>query len=45
MNQYAIESLFGMEGLNIAWYGIIIVCGTLGIVILFIIRKRQAVRQ
>ena len=27
MNQYAIENLFGIEGLNIAWYGLIIVCG------------------
>jgi len=45
LNRYAIENLFGIEGLNIAWYGIIIACGTLGIVILFIIRKRQAVRQ
>ena len=93
MNRYAIENLFEIEGLNIAWYGIIIACGMvlgfalaiyrcrktginkehiydlalwlipiciicirasqvlsgcliiLGIVILFIIRKRQAVRQ
>lgn len=27
MNRYAIENLFGIEGLNIAWYGIIIACG------------------
>ena len=27
MNQYAIENLFGIEGLNIAWYGLIIACG------------------
>ncbi len=26
MNRYAIENLFGIEGLNIAWYGIIITC-------------------
>ena len=27
MNRYAIENLFGMEGLNIAWYRLIIACG------------------
>lgn len=27
MNRYAIEKLFGIEGLNIAWYGLIIACG------------------
>ena len=27
MYRYAIESLFGIEGLNITWYGIIIACG------------------
>jgi len=27
LNRYAIENLFGIEGLNIAWYGIIIACG------------------
>ena len=27
MNQYAIENLFGIEGLNITWYGLIIACG------------------
>ena len=27
MNRYAIENLFGIEGLNVAWYGIIITCG------------------
>ena len=27
MNRYAIENLFGIEGLNIAWYGLIIACG------------------
>lgn len=27
MNRYAIENLFGIEGLNIIWYGIIITCG------------------
>jgi len=26
LNRYAIENLFGIEGLNIAWYGIIISC-------------------
>ena len=27
MNRNAIENLFGIEGLNIVWYGIIIACG------------------
>ena len=27
MNRHAIENLFGIEGLNIVWYGIIITCG------------------
>ena len=27
LNRYAIENLFGIEGLNIVWYGIIITCG------------------
>ena len=27
MNRYAIENHFGIEGLNIAWYGLIIACG------------------
>jgi prolipoprotein diacylglyceryltransferase len=27
LKRYAIENLFGIEGLNIAWYGIIIACG------------------
>ena len=27
MNHYAVENLFGIEGLNIAWYGIIITFG------------------
>ena len=30
MNRYAIENLFGIEGLNIAWYGLIIACGIIG---------------
>ncbi len=31
MNHYAVKNLFGIEGLNIAWYGIIITFGmTLG---------------
>jgi len=28
-NKYLIKNLFGIEGLNIAWYGIIITCGIL----------------
>ena len=29
MNKYLIENLFGIEGWNIAWYGVIIACGML----------------
>jgi phosphatidylglycerol:prolipoprotein diacylglycerol transferase len=29
MNRFAFENLFGIAGLNIAWYGIIIACGML----------------
>lgn len=29
MNRFAFENLFGIEGLNIAWYGVIISCGML----------------
>lgn len=29
MNRFAVESLFGIGGLNIAWYGLIIVSGIL----------------
>lgn len=27
MSRYAIENLFGIQGLNIAWYGVIIGIG------------------
>lgn len=27
MNKYLIENLFGIEGWNVAWYGVIIACG------------------
>ena len=27
MNRFVLENLFGIEGLNIAWYGVIIACG------------------
>ncbi len=27
MNRFAFENLFGIQGLNIAWYGVIIACG------------------
>lgn len=29
MNRFVVENLFGVEGLNIAWYGVIIACGAL----------------
>lgn len=29
MNRLAVENLFGIQGLNIAWYGVIIACGLL----------------
>ena len=29
MSKYLIENLFGIEGWNIAWYGVIIACGML----------------
>lgn len=29
MNKYLIENLFGIEGWNIAWYGVIVACGML----------------
>ena len=38
MNHYAVENLFGIEGLNIAWYGIII---TFGMILGFMGRKRK----
>ena len=41
MNRYAFENLFGIEGFNIAWYGIIIVCGMLLGVLLAMHRTKQ----
>ena len=29
MNRFAVQNLFGIPGLNIAWYGVIIACGLL----------------
>ena len=29
LNRLAVENLFGIQGLNIAWYGVIIACGLL----------------
>ena len=29
MNRLAVTNLFGIQGLNIAWYGVIIACGLL----------------
>ncbi len=42
MNRFAFENLFGIEGLNIAWYGVIIVCGLLLGVLLAMHRAKQA---
>ncbi len=41
MNRYLIENLFGIEGLNIAWYGIIIVFGMFLGGALAVIRSRK----
>jgi phosphatidylglycerol:prolipoprotein diacylglycerol transferase len=41
MNRFAFEDLFGIEGFNIAWYGIIIACGLLLGVLLAIHRAKQ----
>jgi phosphatidylglycerol---prolipoprotein diacylglyceryl transferase len=41
MNRFAIENLFGIQGLNIAWYGIIIACGLLLGVLLASLRARR----
>lgn len=38
MNHYAVENLFGIEGLNIAWYGIII---TFGMILGFMLALRR----
>lgn len=41
MNKYMIENLFGIEGWNIAWYGVIIACGLLLGIALAIYRAKQ----
>lgn len=41
MNKYAVQNLFGIEGLNIAWYGIIIGAGILAGTLLAIFRARR----
>lgn len=38
MNHYAVKNLFGIEGLNIAWYGIII---TFGMILGFMLALRR----
>ncbi|NLI54842.1 MAG: prolipoprotein diacylglyceryl transferase [Clostridiales bacterium] len=41
MNRYAIENLFGIQGLNIAWYGVIIASGLLLGIFLATLRARK----
>ena len=41
MNRFAFENLFGIEGFNIAWYGIIIACGLLLGVVLAMYRAKR----
>jgi phosphatidylglycerol:prolipoprotein diacylglycerol transferase len=41
MNRFAVEHLFGIQGLNIAWYGVIISSGMLLGVALAILRARR----
>lgn len=41
MNRFAFENLFGIQGLNIAWYGIIIGCGMVLGVLLAAYRAKQ----
>jgi phosphatidylglycerol:prolipoprotein diacylglycerol transferase len=41
MNRFAVESLFGIEGLNIAWYGVIIACGIILGILLAMHRAKQ----
>ena len=38
MNHYAVKNLLGIEGLNIAWYGIII---TFGMILGFMLALRR----
>ncbi len=41
MNRFAVENLFGIQGLNIAWYGVIIASGMMLGVMLGILRARR----
>ena len=41
MNRYAVENLFGIQGLNIAWYGIIIATGLLLGILLGVLRAKR----
>ena len=41
MDRYAFENLFGIQGFNIAWYGIIIACGMVLGVLLAMYRAKQ----
>ena len=42
MSKYLIENLFGIEGWNIAWYGVIITCGMLLGLALAVYRAKKA---
>lgn len=42
MSRYAFENLFGIKGINIAWYGLIIACGMLlGVILAVQTAKRR----
>ncbi len=41
MNRFAVTNLFGIDGLNIAWYGVIIACGLLLGILLGMLRARK----
>jgi len=41
MNRYAVQNLFGIRGLNIAWYGVIIACGLLLGIALGVFRAKK----
>jgi len=41
MNRYVVQNLFGIRGLNIAWYGVIIACGLLLGIALGIFRAKK----
>lgn len=41
MNRFAFENLFGIQGFNIAWYGIIIACGMILGVLLAVYRAKR----